>query len=185
MSRVCTWTGMLSCLLAFVTSVQAQERNDRYDFVLRDVQAGARDEAAHLPAKPKHFPTPTEIAPAVQGTIVQVTAVEPNLQSVVYYAQPDAATILPQLSETPMTNSFTYSESFGGKFMFSSAFERWNSPPHGDFSSVPDSTGMCDEWQTFCECENCCRDLGLNPWSLRKPRPNCTKCDRKHCKTCK
>ena len=185
MSRICTWIGVLSCLLAFVTSVQAQERNDRYDFVLRDVQSRARDDAARSPAKNQYFVTPAEDFPAVQGPIVQVAASESNLQSVVYYAQPEAATILPQLSETPMANSFTYSESVGGKFMFSSAFDRWNSPPDGDFSSIPNSAGMCDEWRTFCKCESCCRDLGLNPWSLRKPRPNCTKCDRKHCKTCK
>lgn len=185
MSRIYVWAGVLTCLLAFVTSIQAQEHNDRYDFVLRDVQARARDEAVRLPAKSKYFPTPTEIAPAVQGPIVQVTAVEPNLQSVVYHAQPDAAAILPQLSETSMASSYSYTESFCDKFMFSSAFERWNSPPDGDFSSIPNSAGMCDEWRTFCVCESCCRDLGLNPWSLRKPRPNCTKCDRKHCKTCK
>lgn len=164
-------------LLASGTPLAAQENPERIAAIMRDMEARAM-------ASSPVAPLPQE--PVIQVAAIQPSAFQPILQpapqSVIEapaggipgYLLPEIYSPEPAVVNPPVTSMREIQQiPVGDRFMFSSAFQRRISPPHGSFANVPDDCGCCDEWQTFMPCESCCRDLGLNPWVFQRARPNC------------
>lgn len=139
----------------------------RMDGILRDLGAGL------VRSEPTGESEPWGGRNAGSG-VIQVAAsnskpvgpaIPAHLLPEIYVAEP--------VSDSGRSESVVYEEYVPDRFIFSSAYQRKQSGPRGDFSSLADDCGCCDEWQTFCECQDCCRDLGLNPWVWNRARPNC------------
>jgi hypothetical protein len=168
------WQGCLLglALIVWGSQLQAQENSGRIAAIMRDIES--RAVAAGQPLQLEEEPVVQVAAamPMPQSVVMeQPSGIPQHLLPEVYPSGSNAYPVPPNVS--PMSVHDYQSGWTGDRFMFSSAYQRRNNPPRGDFGNVPNECGCCDEWQTFMPCESCCRDLGLNPWVIDRARPNC------------
>lgn len=174
------WQGCLLALTLVIlgSQLQAQESPARIAAIMRDMESRAAEAG-----QPLQLPEESVIQVAATLPMAQSVAAE-NAAGIPPYLLPDVypsgsnvytapSNVLAPQSVSAMSVQDFQSGWNGDRFMFSSAYQRRNNPPRGDFGNVPNDCGCCDEWQTFMPCESCCRDLGLNPWVIERARPNC------------
>lgn len=168
------WQGCLLGLTLIVwgSQLQAQESPARIAAIMRDIESRAAAAGQPLQLEVEPVIQVAAAMPMPQSVVMeQPSGIPQHLLPEVYPSGSNAYPVPPNVS--PMSVHDYQSGWTGDRFMFSSAYQRRNNPPRGDFGNVPNECGCCDEWQTFMPCESCCRDLGLNPWVIERARPNC------------
>jgi hypothetical protein len=168
------WQGCLLALTLVIlgSQLQAQESPARIAAIMRDMESRSAVAYQRLPLEEESVVQVAAAIPSPQSVVIeQPSGIPQHLLPEVYLSASDVYPVPPNVS--PMSVQDFQSGWTGDRLMFSSAYQRRNNPPRGDFGNVPNECGCCDEWQTFMPCESCCRDLGLNPWVIDRARPNC------------